>query len=279
MKSEIQILRSGIYSTLQRAADFSQIHFGVSPGGPMDQNAASLANFLVGNPEDSPVLECTLDGPVLKFEETLKIAVTGAKCSVLVNDAEFEMNQCIEVPEGSILKVGRSQNGFRSYIGISGDLSTENENNEPASRGELRKGEKIYSAQGENAAVISLQKPKPIVYDQRIEVFTGPEFSILSENDLKLIFDKPIKVLSESGRKAYLLEKTAVKTKAGEMISSGVIPGTIQLTPEGTMIILMRDCQTIGGYPRIGVVTSGGMNRLAQVRPGEEVVLFLSSGQ
>jgi len=271
MKSaEIKILRSGFYTTLQSVPDFSKYHFGVPAGGAMDLLATAGANLLVGNDAKCFIFETTLAGVELEFNFDAVVAVTGAICEVKIGATTHSMNSVLQVPAGSTLIIGKCESGFRTYVAISGEFVLSETSLKPA----IFKNQILKFIPDEKKNIPG-NNWKPMVYNNKIPVTKGPEFDWMSESTLASLFGKPLVVGKNSGRMACFLDEVDIAEKFDELISSAVLPGTIQLTPGGTPIVLMRDCQTTGGYPRIGVVTEEGMNQLAQVRPGERVVLAI----
>ena len=106
-----------------------------------------------------------------------------------------------------------------------------------------------------------------------MKVLRGPEFDLLSTNSKKKLFKNEF-TINSNNRMAYNLEeKLQVSIKS--IISSPVLPGSVQLTPSGKMIILHRDCQTSGGYPRILQLSRNSLNNLSQLKSGEKIELKL----
>jgi allophanate hydrolase subunit 2 len=103
----------------------------------------------------------------------------------------------------------------------------------------------------------------------------GPDFRIFNRKSMEKLFEPELTIGPQSNRMAYLL-KSNLPINYTEFDSTAVIPGTIQLTPSGQLNILMRDCQTTGGYPRIGILDDFGISRLAQKKPGENISLIWS---
>lgn len=100
----------------------------------------------------------------------------------------------------------------------------------------------------------------------------GPEFDILNDQDKKTIFNSTFMVTKDNNRMGYRLEGSPYTNPANyNMLTSSVLPGTVQLTPSGQLIVLMQDCQTTGGYPRILQVTQSGINSLAQKKSSDAI--------
>jgi len=124
---------------------------------------------------------------------------------------------------------------------------------------------RLESAYDSNAVI----KEIPSFTDTKtIEVYPGPEFSLLSDKQKKQLTNTILYVTPQSNRMGILLDGLVV-SNVKEIITAPVQPGTVQLTPSGKCIVLMRDAQTTGGYARVLQLSNEGINRIAQKRPGE----------
>ena len=103
-----------------------------------------------------------------------------------------------------------------------------------------------------------------------VDVFKGPEFDKLTDSQVKQLLTQEFSIAKENSRMAYQLEELLVNDIDG-IITSLVLPGTVQLTPSGKLILLMRDCQTTGGYPRVLQLKESSINRLSQKFTGYKI--------
>ena len=110
----IEIISSGLQTTIQDLGRVGWRHMGVPESGGADKFSLKLANFILGKPFNSSVLECTLTGPILKFSEPYSLAITGADMSPKINNKEVEMNQVIEVKPNDVLTMEYCSKGCRS---------------------------------------------------------------------------------------------------------------------------------------------------------------------
>ena len=108
-----------------------------------------------------------------------------------------------------------------------------------------------------------------------MDVFKGPEFDLLSIKVKNILFENEFTIRSNSRMAYNLYEKAQIGIKS--IISSPVMPGSVQLTPSGKMIILHRDCQTIGGYPRILQLDTNSLNNLSQLKSNDKIKFSLIS--
>ena len=240
----------------------------------MDSESAETANLIINNPKDNPLIEATLIGPTLEFKKSAVICITGGEFSPTLNDIKISSYSAIEVNKGDILKINNSSIGSRCYISIQGTIISD-----------TILGSKSFYHQITNSNIIeegdillfkknirTLEQKythKKFELNKTINVFRGPEFKCLSKESKKTLFNEEFSI-GINNRMAYnLLEK--IQDGINSIVSSGVIPGTVQLTPSGNIIILHRDCQTTGGYPRILQLNEKSLNDLAQLRTGDNI--------
>lgn len=270
----IKVISKGLYTTIQDKGRFGYRNIGVPSSGYMDSESAETANLIINNPKDNPLIEATLIGPTLEFKKSAVICITGGEFSPTLNDIKISSYSAIEVNKGDILKINNSSIGSRCYISIQGTIISD-----------TILGSKSFYHQITNSNIIedgdiflfkknirTLEQKythKKFELNKTINVFRGPEFECLSKESIKTLFNEEFSI-GINNRMAYnLLEK--IQDGVNSIISSGVIPGTVQLTPSGNIIILHRDSQTTGGYPRILQLNEKSLNDLAQLRTGDNI--------
>jgi len=270
----IKVISKGLYTTIQDKGRFGYRNIGVPSSGYMDSESAETANLIINNPKDNPLIEATLIGPTLEFKKSAVICITGGEFSPTLNDIKISSYSAIEVNKGDILKINNSSIGSRCYISIQGTIISD-----------TILGSKSFYHQITNSNIIedgdiflfkknirTLEQKythKKFELNKTINVFRGPEFKCLSNESIKTLFNEEFSI-GINNRMAYnLLEK--IQDGVNSIISSGVIPGTVQLTPSGNIIILHRDSQTTGGYPRILQLNEKSLNDLAQLRTGDNI--------
>ena len=284
---KLQFVTSGLRTTTQDLGRPGYAHMGVPTGGALDRNALQYANNLVGNALATPVLEITLSGPHLRCLEPGRVALVGGGFSLLLNGAQQTDKCAVSVNAGDELVIKSSSNGCRSYLAVSGDWQVKRW---LGSASALRVGshELLPEALWQSGDVLTTRdtsvKPWPSTMlppqpaGNLIRVLPGPEFDWLDHRGRSQLLSKPIVVVDPSNR-IGLRTDTQIQLREDkcdtEMVSSGVQPGTVQLTHAGQAIILMRDGQTIGGYPRVLQCVSQSLDQLAQIKPGDELMLSL----
>ncbi len=277
----ITVVKAGLYSSIQDVGRFGYRKIGVPLSGSMDQFSAVQANLMLGNAEGDAVLEITLLGPTLKFQQATTIAITGAPFTTGLNDADIILNRAISVKKNDVLVFGKAKKGMRCYMAVSGGFQT------PLVLGSrsfyktittesvLKNGDKLPIAQQQAFNKIPNHPIKTLHFETTtLEVYPA-EFSVLSKLQQKALLKNDFKISAQSNRMGYVLERDA-GFSAKEILTAPVQPGTVQLTPSGNLIVLMRDAQVTGGYARIFQLTELSMNILAQKRGGEEVNFTLA---
>ena len=279
----IKVLKAGFFTSIQDRGRFGYQHFGVPVSGAMDQKAFKLANSLVGNLMDKAVLECTLLGPKLKFLENATIAITGATMHSTLDGESILMNQPIYIEKGSILELGKTISGVRTYLAIKGGFISEVVMNSQSMYQNMTKSKNISNADSidfpvEESKILKQYAKIKVenihIKDTMLEVYKGPEFDSLNKKQQALLFTKPFTISKFNNRMAYRLNEP-ITNNIKPIITSLVMPGTVQLTPSGSLIILHRDCQTTGGYPRILQLKDTALNILAQKKIDDVINLTL----
>ena len=274
----IKVIQPGLFTTIQDGGRHGFRNIGIPTSGFMDQESAWAANELVKNNKDESLLEVTLTGPTLIFNCNCVISITGGDFNPLINNLPVKMYQSINVSSGDILKLNNTINGARSYIAISGGLNVKSLFGSKSffsnisDSYHLKKGDEIKVSKKSESQILKWDKLK-FNLNRFMKVFRGPEYDLLSTNSKKKLFKNEF-TINTNNRMAYNLEeKLQVDTKT--IISSPVLPGSVQLTPSGKIIILHRDCQTTGGYPRILQLDTNSLNNLSQLKSNEKIKFSL----
>ncbi|GAB2770895.1 biotin-dependent carboxyltransferase family protein [Salinimicrobium soli] len=281
--AEVEILHPGLFSSIQDKGRNGYRKFGVPQSGAMDSFAAGMANLLLQNSPDAAVLEMTQQGPKMRFLDPTKIVITGAELSPFLNDNPVENNRIYQVKIGDVLSFGRRKTGCRAYLAVKGGFLTEEVLHSRSFYQDLTASEKLEKGMrlaiaptSENAEQTRVVvKPAEYMEDRQLEVFPGPEFDQLSAEEKSNLLKTPFSIDRNNNRMAIQLTEE-VSNKLQPILTGPVIPGTVQLTPSGKLIVLMRDAQTTGGYPRVLQVSEKGINILAQKVWGEQVEFVLS---
>lgn len=283
---EIKVIRPGLYSVIQDAGRWGMTAYGVSPSGVMDRYSALFANSLLKNTADEAVLEITIQGPTLKFLEETRVAVGGPDGEIYLNKKPKAVNEVIAVQKNDLLEIKSVTRGCRLYLAVEGGFLTEkilgsrSMQQGITKKRKIEKGDLLYAASFAGGKIKRLNAT--LKFDKRqykidqIKVFPGPEFEWLSSKEKDVLFKEGFHLSPQCNRMAFLL-KELLKNHLDSINTGPVLPGTVQLTQGGKLIILMKDCQVTGGYPRILQVTEESMITLAQKKAREVIYLQLVS--
>lgn len=283
----ISVIKAGLLTTLQDLGRFGYRKDGIIVSGAMDLMALKIGNLLLGNPEQTAGLECTLQGPELLFESNQLIAITGGDLSPQINDAPVKMWRPHFIKKGNVLKFGAAIRGCRAYITVFGGFDI------PVVLGSgatyLKAGfggwegralkkydvlpfKNVYSGNVRNFNWSLDLKVYPDLSDPVIRILEGPEYHLFSEKSKWHLSEQVYLVTKEADRMGYRLEGPVLGlVEPKEMLSAAVAFGTIQVTGKGDAIVLMADHQTTGGYPRIAQVITADLTKLAQLRAGQHI--------
>ena len=275
----IEVIKSGLYSTIQDLGRFGFENYGVPISGSMDQFSSIISNKLLGNKDQDAVMEITMTGPVLKFLEKTKISITGADISPSINNNPVKLNIVHNINKGDLLSFGKLKYGIRSYLSVLGGFLTKEVMGSKSMYPNITKSFRI--ANGDFLKIKALNKinidPEITKIDylehfktNKIKVFKGPEFDELSGIQKHNIFKKNFTISNNNNRMAFQLNEPFVN-QLKPIITSLVMQGTVQLTPSGKLIILMRDNQTCGGYPRVLQLNESAINKLSQKYMNNEI--------
>ena len=245
------------------------------------------ANSLVGNALHTPVLELTMTGPRLICESAGKVALAGAEFSARVNNQLVDSREAIELTAGDELSFESPTTGVRGYLAVEGAWRVRTW---LGSASALRIGshELLASAVWQAKDVLETRSggviPWPAMVlpptpsTSMIRAYRGPEYDRLEPSAVAQLIERPITVVAPSNRIGLRTDTALSLTQSAqskEMVSSGVQPGTVQVTHDGQAIILLADAQTIGGYPRVLQCASLSIDDLAQLRVGDQFSLTL----
>ena len=286
MKAEIEVLQPGLFSTIQDPGRNGFLKYGVPMSGVMDLYAAQMANLILRNSPNSAVLEITQMGPKLKFSDPAKISICGALLSPKINNFKIGNNRVYKIEAGDELSFGKRQLGCRAYLAISGGFKTEKILKSRSwfegitDNFKLNKNMKLpYESTNESKIETnaSIKFTSEYLVTSEIGVFPGPEFYLLTEGEQEILRSRNFSIDKNNNRMAIQLQEIMGNTLK-PIITGPVLPGSVQLTPSGKLIVLMRDCQITGGYPRVMQLSETGMNKIAQKIMGDSLrFAFLES--
>lgn len=281
----IKIITPGGYSTLQDRGRFGFQNMGVPVSGVLDHFAFEAANILVGNTDNTPVMELTVMGPCIEILKRMDIALTGARMGIKINDIPAAQWQSLRVNPGDIVSIGQVQSGCRAYLAVTGGFDV------PEVMGSFSTyvGAKIGGFGGRPLGADDLLKTKDGHLLKNERVFPEkdiPDYSthvtvrtILGPQDdyfdagIQTLFGTEYMVTAKADRMGYRLMGENIPIKEGmpkSIVSEPSIPGSIQVPADEQPIILLVE-QTVGGYAKIATIISSDLGRVAQTTPGDMI--------
>lgn len=282
----IKIIKSGLYTTIQDLGRPGWQSLGIPVGGAMDQSAAKIANILLGNNENEPILEMTFVGPTLLFEEKATIAIFGADMSPSLNGISIGHRKPIQIRKGDILKFGAAKSNARCYLSIKGGFAVPkvlHSSSTLASAGIGGLNGKVLSS-GDTLPFYHLPLTHPISWglsdqledylhsNEPIRFIKGRQYDWFTAESKQQFITMDFSITPDSNRMGFRLTGPAINMiEKRELITEGTAFGSIQIPPNGQPIILMADRQPTGGYPKIGEVIQCDLPRLSQMRPGDKL--------
>ena len=268
----LKVIASGVYASVQDLGRFGYANVGVPVAGAMDHNSAKLANLILHNAIDDAVIEITLGGSSFQFLKETVICICGADLNATINDKKVLCNDPVKVKKDSVLIFEKPNNGARSYLAVKGGflnkkvLKSRSFFKEVTKNYVLKKDDEILYSEIEvvdNQSFSAVKVNQEHFLNTNVEVYEGPEFTLLSKTQKRQLENIEFRISKDNNRMGYKLEEN-IENKLKSILTSAVMPGTVQLTPSGKLIVLMRDCQVTGGYPRVLQLTDNAINMMAQ---------------
>lgn len=283
----LEVIDAGTLTTIQDQGRAGHAGEGVPPSGAADGASARLANRLVGNNEDTAVLETTLSGPTLRLRgpagSRRAVAVTGAVGPITAGGVGQGANAPFDLVAGDIVALAPVDCGLRSYLAISGGVDVEpvlgsRSSDVLSGLGPPALGAGQMLSLGPDAGRRAGVDVAPVASPGRpafLRVGPGPRSDWLTEEARVQLRSATWTVVATSNRIGVRLEGPVLaRTHEGELAPEGLVTGAVQLTPADELVVFLKDHPVTGGYPVIGVVHSADLGIVAQLRPGEAVQLL-----
>jgi len=289
---EMLVARAGFLTSVQDPGRTGFRQFGVSLGGALDAFALRVANLLVGNEESAAGLEITLGGLQLRFADERIVAWSGGEFEVRVGLTSVPAGHTALINAGEELKFNHPKTGCRCWLAISGGIdvptvlgsrSTDLRASFGGFEGRaLRDGDKLPLGnfrRSQTAAIgriSSWSAPEPwsqtASANPILQVVRGPDWARFNASTLQRFTSESFAISPDSDRMGVRFDgPTLQRSDDVDLTSEAVAPGTIQVPPSGKPILLLGDCQTIGGYPKIAHVITVDLSVAAQLRAGDQV--------
>jgi biotin-dependent carboxylase-like uncharacterized protein len=284
MNGLIEVTDAGIANSIQDMGRIGYRHMGIAVSGCVDALLARCANALVGNPAECACIEVRGAGPVLAARQgRVRVALTGASAAVLLRSGGGEHDvppwQSVSLDPGDELRVGFVSGGA-AYVALSGGFATPLQLGSRSVYRRAEIGEAIAPGMKIPCAALSHRgeyeySADPWRHDEGpIRVMLGPQDDHFQPAAIADLLGGEYQVTGQSDRMGMRLEGAALAhltPASADIVSDGTVPGAIQVPGNGQPIVLLADCQTAGGYPKIATVISADLPRLAQEKPGQAI--------
>ncbi|HEX5176012.1 MAG TPA: biotin-dependent carboxyltransferase family protein [Chthoniobacteraceae bacterium] len=288
---KITVVRAGPLTSVQDLGRPGYRALGVSRGGALDLRAAQVANLLVGNPAEAGLLEITLGAVQLRFADARAVAWCGGEFAVQVAETAIPAGRPAFVNRGELLKIAASRCGCRAWLAIGGGVevpmvldsrSTDLRSAFGGYKGRaLQDGDEVSLGQAgrlstEGGRIAPWGAPQEWVLTAMhlpiLRVVRGADWQRFEQGARKAFLETEFTVSAQADRMGVRLEGAELaRINKREMLSEAVAPGTVQVANDGQPILLLGDCQTIGGYPKIAHVITVDLGAAAQLQPNDVV--------
>jgi biotin-dependent carboxylase-like uncharacterized protein len=282
--TELVVKACGPRTSLQDSGRVGAQRYGVSNSGAMDRLALAAANTLVGNGAGAAAIEFMLLGGSIAVEGgSARVAVAGAPCALTLDSHPVPLSTTMVLHPGQVLTLGPTQAGIYAYLAVEGGFDW------PAQLGSLslhqraalggfrgrpfEPGDRIPLLRAEplDGPVLALD-PVPLGADAPIRAVLGPQDDYFTASGRATFTRETYAVSPEADRMGYRLSGPTIEHAKGfNIVSDGIVSGSVQVPGSGQPIIMMADRQTTGGYPKIATVISADLRVVAQRRPGDRI--------
>jgi KipI family sensor histidine kinase inhibitor len=281
-----RVVEPGFQTTVQDLGRPGHAHIGVSASGAGDPLSLRIANWLVGNPEDTPALEMTLTGGTFSFAAPGVIALAGSDFEPVIDGYRVPLWAAIEVRQGQALVCGATRSGARCCLSVRGGLALEpvlGSRSTHVTTGlgglvgrALRKGDALSIATAGEKAPVTRRFPREVagklLRRGELRVTRGAQREWFGDEAWEAMLGSAYTVSEDSSRMGLRLRGAPLSAaRQATMLTEGVSLGALQVPPDGQPILSFVEHQTTGGYPQIGCVIAADLHRVGQLRPRDEI--------
>lgn len=281
----IKIIDAGPFTTVQDEGRYGFQRYGMAPAGAMDEVAYRLGNLILGNEPNAASIEFTLKGPRLEVLHDTTVVITCGRCDVRVNGKQsFSIYEPIDLKTGDQIDVGWITEGARGYLALKGglDVPLVMQSHSTYLRGKiggfdgdrLKGGEVLSTLTPKGSPGRSLPEEHWPSYQSpfEIDVIMGPQTDYFTEEGIKTFLSETYQISDAADRMGYRLTGPEIMhVDKADIISDGIPLGAVQVPGHRQPIILMKDRQTTGGYPKIATTASYEIYRLGQAKPSDQL--------
>lgn len=279
----LKILKTGPGTSVQDMGRHGFAAFGVPVSGVLDSRSSSWVNYLLQNKDSDAVLEICQPGLVIQFGPPCLICLAGADAAVQLNGEAVPGNGLLEIQANDRLEIGKFHRGTIFYLGIKNGFQSEEALNSRSwfegitAAAFAKKSDLIPYFITQKAPFPTTSRAKldhDWYLEQAIEAYPGPEWELLDKKNRERIEAGKFTISDLKNRMAVQLTEL-LPDSIPEMATAPVFPGTVQLTPGGKLLVLMKDAQVTGGYPRILQLSEASLSRISQKHPTDQITFKL----
>ncbi len=268
----LEVLNTPILATILDKGRFNHTHLGVKVSGAIDEFAYFIANYLLENTNNTNIIEITFPNVSFLAHQDTTMIITGAYCEFFINNIQKNLWQTHHIRQGDTIKIGKITNGLRVYLSVKNGFNIQKEiwglSGEKLKKGDMLSYNKHISKDTKRLKEKFIPK-----YEDSLElrVILSYQENHFSQIEKEKFFNSTYTISNEISRMGYKLTGASINCDIDGIISEGIAFGSIQIPANGQPIILLKDRQTIGGYPKIGVVLDVDCFKLSQAKPNTKI--------
>lgn len=283
----IRFLKGGLFTTIQDMGRIGYQSSGFHVSGAMDKEAFRIANILLDNAANDAMLEFAIMGPQVQFTSDTVIAITGGDFVPKINGEPVAMYEAISVQKEDILEFGFVKDGNWGYVAFAsgldvpvmmGSRSTDIKSKLGGLEGrKIQDGDELsFCEETVSLPDMETRKWQKTEYKKEIteiRVVLGPQDDHFTEEGIKTFLSETYVTTLECDRMGYRLDGPFIEHNelGADIISDGIVMGSVQVSAQGKPIIMMADCQTTGGYTKIATVIKVDLPKVAQCGAGSKI--------
>jgi biotin-dependent carboxylase-like uncharacterized protein len=288
MSPGLQVIAPGLHSTIQDLGRRGYQDIGVPLSGALDRIGLTLANALVGNAANAPVLEILVQGPLLEVvAASVRVALVGADGGLVIEGEPrrtVPAGQSARLTRGQKIGVGTLGKRFCAYLAVEGGFdvapclgsaATYTRNRLGGWEGRALEAGDLLPVRRNEADVrpeLALGQAYDPGLEQPIRVVLGPQQDYFTADAVNTFLSAAYAVSAQADRMGFRLDGPKLTHAKGyDIVSDGIVAGAVQVPGSGQPIVMLADAQTTGGYAKIATVISADVPAIARRRPGAPV--------
>lgn len=273
-----EVVAGGVLSSIQDSGREGYTHMGITNSGAIDEYAYRWSQKLLDN-HTGNALEILLSGLKLKATASTIVAVCGANLDFRINGVSQKIWQTHHIYRGDTLSFYRQKSGLRAYLAVKGGFNVKKVHSSSATTlkegigHSLKQGDTLPFTPAKTEATRHVPQRFIPKYEKHLtlHLLLSYQQSFFSKEHKETFFNTDYTLTPKISRMGYKLKGNPVTPSQSGIISEGITLGAVQIPPDGQPIILLKERQTIGGYPKIGTVLPIDCFSLAQLPIGATV--------